>query len=321
MGSHLGIGAGAGFVSALLFAVTTTGNPLSIILYFVAPLPLLIAGLGWSHRAALIGALAGGLILGLAFTPLAGAVYLGAVALPAWWFGYLLMLSRGDEGATQWYPPGRLLLWIALLCAGLTVAGALFLSGDYQAFSEAFERAIVAINEANPQLLSGLGGEDRDRSVRDFASLMVLLAPPISAAAGVVIDVALIWAAARVCKASDRLARPWPAIASTAMPMSALAVLVVSVLGSFMFDQFVGLAARSCAAAMLMAFGLQGLASLHALTVGLSGRGGILAGVYAVLVLIPGWPVLALALLGVADAIFGLRARRAAALPPPRSST
>ena len=51
MGSLLGIGAGAGLVSALLFAVVTTGNPLAIILYLVAPLPVLLAALGWNHRA------------------------------------------------------------------------------------------------------------------------------------------------------------------------------------------------------------------------------------------------------------------------------
>jgi hypothetical protein len=106
MGSILGIGAGAGFVSALLFAVTTTGNPLAIVLYFVSPLPILIAGLGWNHRAALAVALVGGLILALAFTPLAGGVYAAAVALPAWWFSYLLLLARTENATTEWYPLG-----------------------------------------------------------------------------------------------------------------------------------------------------------------------------------------------------------------------
>jgi hypothetical protein len=321
MGSILGIGAGAGFVSALLFAVTTTGNPLAIVLYFVSPLPILIAGLGWNHRAALAAILVGGLILAIAFAPLAGGVYAAAVALPAWWFGYLLLLARTENATTEWYPIGRLLLWIAGLSAGLTVAGAVLLAGDYETFAAAFERAIITLDEANPQILSGIGSDDRTASIRDFARLMVLLAPPISAAAAVLINVVLIWAAARVCKASDRLPRPWPAIAAATMPLSGLAVLGVSLVGSVMLDQFAGLAARAFCAAMLMAYGLQGLATVHVLTVGLSGRGGILTGIYAVLALIPGWPVLALAVLGIADAVLGLRAKRNGALPPAISPT
>jgi hypothetical protein len=74
------------------------------------------------------------------------------------------------------------LLWIAGLSAGLTVAGAVFLAGDYEAFAAAFERAIITLDETNPQILSGIGGDDRAASIRDFARLMVALAPPISAA-------------------------------------------------------------------------------------------------------------------------------------------
>jgi hypothetical protein len=40
----LTIGIGAGLASALLFAVVITGSPLGIVLSYVAPLPILIAG-------------------------------------------------------------------------------------------------------------------------------------------------------------------------------------------------------------------------------------------------------------------------------------
>ena len=50
----VGIGAAAGLVSALLFAVITTGNTIALLLYFVAPLPILLAALGWNHRAGMV---------------------------------------------------------------------------------------------------------------------------------------------------------------------------------------------------------------------------------------------------------------------------
>ena len=320
MGSFVSIGAGAGMMSALLFAAGASGNPLAVILYILSPLPLLVGGLGWNHRAAMIGALMGALVLAIAMKPMVGLLYLATIALPAWWFAYLALLARFDQGAAEWYPLGRLLAWIALLSAGLT-CGAIVLAGGYEAFTAAFTEAVTSFFEANPGLLAGLVGDGRATSIPEFARLMVLLAPPISAAAGVVIDVVLIWAAARICKAMNRLPRPWPAIAATALPSAALGALAVSLVGGFVLTHFAGMAARVFGAALLMAYGLQGLATLHGLTVGLSGRAGILAGIYLVLALIPGWPVLALGLLGVADAIFGLRARRKGPRPPANSST
>ena len=43
------IGIGAGAAAALLFASVTSGTLLSIPLFYLAPLPIMIAGLGWSH--------------------------------------------------------------------------------------------------------------------------------------------------------------------------------------------------------------------------------------------------------------------------------
>ena len=50
-------GAGCGAVSALLFAVIATSSPLAFPLYLVAPLPILIATLGFTHLAGLSAAL------------------------------------------------------------------------------------------------------------------------------------------------------------------------------------------------------------------------------------------------------------------------
>ena len=50
------IGVGAGVVTALLFASVASGALLSIFLFYLAPLPILIAALGWSHWAALVAA-------------------------------------------------------------------------------------------------------------------------------------------------------------------------------------------------------------------------------------------------------------------------
>ena len=53
------IGISAGAATALLFASVASGSPLSVLLFYLAPLPILIAALGWSHWAALIAAVVG----------------------------------------------------------------------------------------------------------------------------------------------------------------------------------------------------------------------------------------------------------------------
>src|SRR5690348_3422466 len=108
------IGIGAGAAAALLFASVASGSLLSILLFYLSPLPLLIAALGWSHWAAMIGALGGAAALAATLGGLYFLVFLAVAGLPAWWLGYLTMLARPaqtqDAGprALEWYPPGRL---------------------------------------------------------------------------------------------------------------------------------------------------------------------------------------------------------------------
>jgi hypothetical protein len=51
------VGIGAGATSALMFASVASGSVLSIALFYVAPLPIMIAALRWSDWAAMIAAL------------------------------------------------------------------------------------------------------------------------------------------------------------------------------------------------------------------------------------------------------------------------
>ena len=50
------VGLGAGAAAALLFASVSSGALVSILLFYLAPLPILIAALGWSHWSGLIAA-------------------------------------------------------------------------------------------------------------------------------------------------------------------------------------------------------------------------------------------------------------------------
>jgi hypothetical protein len=113
------IGLGAGAASALLMATMASRSPLSLFLVLLAPLPIMIAAVGWTHWAALFGALAAALALAIVFGEVLWVpIYLVGAGLPAWWLGYLALLARSDTGGgMEWYPVGRLVVWCAVIAS------------------------------------------------------------------------------------------------------------------------------------------------------------------------------------------------------------
>ena len=90
----LAIGLGAGAASGLLFASVASGSPLlSMLLFYLAPLPILIAALGWSHWAGLVAALSAG-IGSLSPSGFFFFTFMLGAGLPGWWLGYLTLLAQ-----------------------------------------------------------------------------------------------------------------------------------------------------------------------------------------------------------------------------------
>ena len=124
-----------------------------------------------------------------------------------------------------------------------------------------------------------------------------------------------LWLAARIVKISGRLRRPWPDLANLTLPAASSGLLAAAIAGSFLPDLF-GILSGAFAASLLMAFAMLGLAVLHAITRGSSSRAVVLAAVYAATIVL-GWPLLALSLLGLAEAAFNIRNRVARKRGPP----
>ncbi len=134
--NFIATGIGAGLVSALLTVVVVKATPLAAVLYMLAPVPVLIAALGWNHRSGLVATLVGGLAIA-AFTgsPLGGLGFAVITGLPAWWLAYLALLGRPmADGTMEWYPIGRLLAWVAGTAAlTITATAVISADGDYSA--------------------------------------------------------------------------------------------------------------------------------------------------------------------------------------------
>lgn len=307
MGS-IGIGIGAGLVAALLFGVVITGSPLAMLLSYVAPLPVLIASLGWRHRSGLLAAAAGGIVTAITMRPEAGLAFVIGWALPAWWIAYLALLGRPGNGIVEWYPLGRLLLWMAGVSGLITLAGIVAIGdGDVEAYRTVLRRTIAAVLRAGMSPDAG-AVPDSPASSDALADILVGVVPLVASAVFLLIFTLNLWLAAKAVQISGRLPRPWPFIPATAMPRSALAVLAGAAI-LCVLPGFWGVAGLSLLGAVTIAFALQGLALLHLVTRERTGRGAIL-GVTYVLVLFVGHTVLPLfAVLGAADTAFALRNR------------
>src|SRR5947209_20319204 len=84
----------AGAASALMFASIVSGALISLLLFYLAPLPLMVAALGWGPIAATIGGIAAASGLGAMFGLPYCIAFVVTVALPAWWLGHLALLGR-----------------------------------------------------------------------------------------------------------------------------------------------------------------------------------------------------------------------------------
>lgn len=312
----------AGCASALMFASTSSGALISGVLICLSPMPLMVAALGWGPFCVVPGGLLAVLGLGAVFGLPVSIDYGLSVALPAWWLGHLVLLGRpliattdteataADGPELEWYPIGRILLWITALAALLTMASLLSLGSDATAISETLRRSFAHVLRIVTQ--SAVGEDD------PIVDVLVAVMPIVLAISSVATLTLNLWLAAKVTATSGRLRRPWPDLKTVTLPRMTFAALCLAI--AFCFAG--GLArifAEIATTALLMAYALTGFAVLHTLTLTLESRAFWLGSTYAI-VLIFGLPVIALVFLGVGDSVFGFRERFLKGRPPPLPS-
>ncbi|HYC16888.1 MAG TPA: DUF2232 domain-containing protein [Pseudolabrys sp.] len=315
---------GAGLAAALLFASVISGTLLSIPLFYLAPLPIMITGLGWGHWVALAAALTGASTLGIVFGVVFLFAFLAGAGFPGWFLGYLAMLARATsdnshQQTLEWYPTGRLVVWAAILAALVVIVAIPNLGTDGESFRAGLHDALVRMlrlpNGASIDTPLALpGGADPER----FINFLVAIIPATAAVLATLTNLANLWLAGRVVEFSGRLARPWPQLSAMHFPPLLAIVLAIAIALSF-GGGLIGIIARVVSASLLMAYGVLGFAVLHAITQGMNARAFLLTGTYLAVLLI-GWVVLALCILGVLDSAIDIRGRVARNRRPPALS-
>ena len=309
----------AGSASALMFASVISGALISLVLFYLAPLPLMVAALGWGPLAATIGGIASAVVLGALFGLPYCVAFVIMVALPAWWLGHLALLGRpianaeAGNGATpappalEWYPVGRILLWIAGFAMLTTIGALLTLGTDAATITGTIRRGLLRIFHPREGVSAG--------DIEQWIDALITIAPAAAAMFAVVTLTLNLWLAAKITATSGRLHRPWPDLKIVALPPMTLAALSGAIAFCFV-SGLPGILAAIITAALMMAYALTGFAVLHIWTLALKSRALCLGFAYAIAVVLP-WTILALAALGVADAVFGFRQRYLRGRPPP----
>src|SRR5882757_1469861 len=309
----------AGCASALMFASIISGALISLVLFYLAPLPLMVAAIGWGPLSVTIGGIAAAIGLGALFGLPYCVAFAATVALPAWWLGHLALLGRPVPNAAsgngaqpaapamEWYPVGRILLWIAGFAILTTIAAMLTLGTDAETITASLKRGLLRI-------LVPRNAAPSDDSER-WVGALAIIAPAAAAIVAMMTLTLNLWLAGRITATSGRLHRPWPDLKSAELPPMTLVALSVALAFCFV-GGIVALFAQITATALLMAYAITGFAVLHTLTLALKGRALWLSCTYAFVVVF-GWPVLAMVALGLADAVFGFRERFLRGRPPP----
>lgn len=306
------IALGAGLASGGLFATLVGGSVMALPLFLAAPLPIMLATLGWGTVVGCLSAFVAvaGIQIELG-THAAGAMAVAIVA-PALLMAHLACRShpiepQAPEGPRRWYPLGDLLSATALMVAVVTVLGALAIGFD----PEATTAQVVAAFTAT--VAEGAGPNMPEATqIEPFVRATVRLMPAFFPASWLLVLVFDLWLAAKIAALSVRPARPKEDLAAIELPIAAGLVFVVAMVTAVFAPGTPGLIGEIVAGTLIAAHFLVGLGVLHTATRGSDMRWIILAFVYGIVLLFT-LPVALIALVGLFEPFLGLRRRRPSA--------
>jgi hypothetical protein len=123
--------------------------------------------------------------------------------------------------ALEWYPIGRLLLWIAGFAVLTTMATLLTFGTDAATITETMRVALLRF--------IGQRGAVSGAEIRQRIDALVMIAPALVVISTMTMLTLNLWLAARITATSGRLHRPWPVLKNTELPPMTLAALSAAI--------------------------------------------------------------------------------------------
>jgi hypothetical protein len=269
MATYYLIAIGAGVLSFLLQMSAALGSIGAMLLVFLTPLPLFMAGLSKGTLAAAIGGgvatLLGALTVGLPFA----LQYLVTMAAPVTLLCRNALLARpGPQGDLEWYPLGYLAVWLAGLAAFFFLAVVAY---HHLAGSDLLTVLETTIRKAGPLM-----------GVEAQIEMFVATVPYLPSALAVMWMLALTVNGALAQGLLLRFARnirPHVDIAELLLPKFYFLAFGAAVALSLL-DGYAGMIGKTLAAIAALPYFLQGLAAIHARIRNWTGRAFVLILLY-----------------------------------------
>lgn len=310
------LGSLAGGASAVL-VLTAASGPLGIMLGYLAPLPLFLAGLTHGLPAVVIAGAVGTLISALNGL-LSGGIYLVTFAAPAVLVVRQALLARPAteasanaevHGDLEWYPAGRLVVWLVGWALGL-FALALLLTADREGGMPGMLQPVLEqFLAAMPQNETAQQGSDMAAVAKNLAMMM----PAVFGFSWLVmmtINGTLAQGLARMLKQNRR---PTPRYRLLVLPRLLAFGLAAAIVAGLVLPGDAGFIGATVAAILAFPFFLQGLAVVHGLAAKAVMPGLILAAFYAALVVAGALVGVLVVILGFIEEWAGFRRRFAGA--------
>ncbi|HYD70382.1 DUF2232 domain-containing protein [Azospirillum sp.] len=302
-----------GAVSALFYAAVLFGSVGALILAYLAPLPLLLAGLWLGPRAtAIAGGTAAVLVLLASGSVTALVGYAISAAVPAAFVVRQALLARPTAGGgVEWYPPGLLLMGLTGFGIAAFFAAVVWTIGEPGGLEGVLRETLAGMvravaPEGGTAAQSGALGPEAFGIARLMPGLVV-----VSWLLMTIINGAL---AQGLLMRFSRNRRPPMRITAVELPGWLPLAFALAVAGAALLPDPVGFLALNVALVLAVPFSFAGLAVVHAFAGRQKARVALLVGFYLFLFLF-GWPIVVLVGLGVIEQWIGLRRRWANAGP------
>jgi hypothetical protein len=296
-----GIAVLCGALGACPYLFVLSGSPGSIILIYLAQLPLFVAGLWLGVAASAMAGLAASLILATMGNLVAVAIFAGLNAVPVVLLVRQALLARtGADGAVEWYPPGLLTVWLTGLGMAATAAALFALGGPEGIGAELREMLMPALSRRSD------GGAADHNELLDAAAIVL---PGILGVSWMVMTVTNGCLAQGVLARFGAAWRPSPDLAALTLPIW-MPILLAAGTAAVAIGGTARLLGINLMIVLTVPFCLAGLAVLHTAARRFPRPAVLLTTIY-VLAGVFGWPLLLIALLGLLEASLGLRRRLA----------